>query len=611
MEKVAEKRPKRSEVPQELTWNLTDLFSSYEAWEDALVKIEEDLVSIGSFKGRLHEGADVLLDCLMLQEKLLERLVRAAAYTHLRKSEDLTNPVNQADASRMAALQAKLNAGLSFIQSEILEFPENQVETYIKNEKGLEPFSKMLSEIMERKPYKLAPETEEALAVLGEVHDAPYKIFGMAKLADMQFSPIQDRNGNELANSFALYEGKYMFSPDTHIRRTAFDSFTNTLQTYKNTIAAVYETEVKKQVGMSRLRGYQSATDMLLQPQSVTLEMYHNQLDVIKNELAPHMRKYAALKKRVLDLDDMRFCDLQAPLDHDFSPKTTYEQAGRMILDALQVMGPEYAEVMETALTERWVDLADNIGKSTGAFCSSPYGVHPFILMTWTDTMRDAFTLAHELGHAGHFYLANRKQRIMNVRPSLYFIEAPSTMNEMLLAQHLFSKTNDPKMKRWVINQLMGTYYHNFVTHLLEGEYQRRVYELAEQGCALTASVLSEQTTAVLSEFWGSGVKLDEGAGLTWMRQPHYYMGLYPYTYSAGLTASTIVSQQIKEEGRPAVERWLDVLKTGGTMKPLDLLKHAGVDMSTDQPIRQAVAYVGTLVDELEKLYDPKEDRPD
>ncbi|MCI4129181.1 oligoendopeptidase F [Bacillus haynesii] len=611
MEKVAEKRPKRSEVPQELTWNLTDLFSSYEAWEDALVKIEEDLVSIGSFKGRLHEGADVLLDCLMLQEKLLERLIRTVAYTHLRKSEDLTNPVNQADASRMAALQAKLNAGLSFIQSEILEFPEHQVETYIKSEKGLEPFSKMLLEIIERKPYKLAPETEEALAILGEVHDAPYKIFGMAKLADMQFSPIQDRNGNELANSFALYEGKYMFSPDTHIRRTAFDSFTNTLQTYKNTIAAIYETEVKKQVGMSRLRGYESVTHMLLQPQSVTLEMYHNQLDVIKNELAPHMRKYAALKKRVLDLDEMRFCDLQAPLDHDFSPKTTYEQAGRMILDALQVMGPEYAEVMETALTKRWVDLADNIGKSTGAFCSSPYGVHPFILMTWTDTMRDAFTLAHELGHAGHFYFANRKQRIMNVRPSLYFIEAPSTMNEMLLAQHLFSKTNDPKMKRWVINQLMGTYYHNFVTHLLEGEYQRRVYELAEQGCALTASVLSEQTTAVLSEFWGSGVKLDEGAGLTWMRQPHYYMGLYPYTYSAGLTASTIVSQQIKEEGRPAVDRWLNVLKAGGTMKPLDLLKHAGVDMSTDQPVRRAVAYVGTLVDELEKLYDTKEDRPD
>lgn len=192
----------------------------------------------------------------------------------------------------------------------------------------------------------------------------------------------------------------------------------------------------------------------------------------------------------------------------------------------------------------------------------------------------------------------------MNVRPSRYFIEAPSTMNEMLLAQHLLSKTNDLKMKRWVINQLMGTYYHNFVTHLLEGEYQRRVYQMAEQGAALTASVLSGQTMEVLSEFWGDDAELDEGASLTWMRQPHYYMGLYPYTYSAELTASTLVSQMIRKEGQPAVDRWLNVLKAGGTMKPLDLLKEAGIDMSTDEPIRRAVAYVGSLVDELEALYE-------
>ncbi|MED2942755.1 oligoendopeptidase F [Bacillus swezeyi] len=610
MEKMAEKRLNRSEVPEELTWKLTDLFPSDDAWKDELLKIERELSEIAAFKGRLHEGANVLLECLTMQEKIMQRLNQAAAYTHLKKSEDLTNPINQANASKMAALQAKINAGLSFIQSEILDLPEAFIETYIKNGKELEPFRKMLTEILERKQYKLLPETEEALAVLGEVYGAPYKIFGMAKLADMQFEPIQNREGKELANSFALYEGRYMFSPDTDIRRQAFDSFVNTLQNYKNTIAAAYETEVKKQVAMSRLRGYESVTHMLLQPQSVTLDMYRNQLDVIKRELAPHMRRYAGLKKRMLGLDEMRFCDLQAPLDHGFNPKTTFADAKNMIVEALQVMGPEYAQAMQTALTERWVDLADNIGKSTGAFCSSPYGVHPYILMTWTDTMRDVFTLAHELGHAGHFYFANRHQRIMNVRPSLYFIEAPSTMNEMLLAQHLFSKTNDPKMKRWVINQLMGTYYHNFVTHLLEGEYQRRVYQLAEQGHALTASVLSEQTSEVLSEFWGGEVVLDEGASLTWMRQPHYYMGLYPYTYSAGLTASTIVSQMIKREGQPAVDRWLNVLKAGGTMKPLDLLKNAGVDMSTDESIRQAVEYVGSLVDELEMLYEKKEERP-
>ncbi|QHZ48722.1 oligoendopeptidase F [Bacillus sp. NSP9.1] len=603
MKKAAEKRLNRSEVAKEMTWKLTDLFSSDAAWKDELANIEDDLSAITSFKGRLHEGAQVLLDCLLMEEQIMKRLSKAIAYIYLKKSEDLTNPINQANASKMAALKAKINAGLSFIESEILQLPEAVIESYIKSEEEFEPFRNMLTDMLERKPYKLLPETEEALAMLGEVYEAPYKIFGMAKLADMRFEPITDSNGRELANSFALYEGRYMFSPDTDIRRKAFDSFVDTLKQYQNTIAAAYETEVKKQVAMSSLRGYESVTHMLLQPQSVTLEMYHNQLDVIKQELAPHMRRYAGLKKRVLCLDEMRFCDLQAPLDHGFNPQTTFADAKNMILDALQVMGPEYAQVMKTALTERWVDLADNVGKSTGAFCSSPYGAHPYILMTWTDTMRDVFTLAHELGHAGHFYFAARDQRIMNISPSLFFVEAPSTMNEMLLAQHLFSQTNDSKMKRWVINQLLGTYYHNFVTHLLEGEYQRRVYQLAEQGRALTASALSEQSSKVLSEFWGAEVVIDEGASLTWMRQPHYYMGLYPYTYSAGLTASTLVSQMIKHEGQPAVDRWLSVLKAGGTMKPLDLLKHAGVDMSTDEPIRRAVRYVESLVDELEMLY--------
>jgi oligoendopeptidase F len=315
------------------------------------------------------------------------------------------------------------------------------------------------------------------------------------------------------------------------------------------------------------------------------------------------MRRFADLKKQVLGLDKMTFCDLKAPLDPDFNPSTTYEEASKVILESLQVMGPEYCEIMEKGLTERWVDLADNVGKATGAFCSSPYGSHPYILITWTDTMRGAFVLTHELGHAGHFYLANKNQRVFNTRPSTYFVEAPSTMNELLLGQHLLKNTTDPQMKRWVILQLLGTYYHNFVTHLLEGEYQRRVYTLAEQGKPLTATTLCETKADVLKTFWGDSVEIDEGASLTWMRQPHYYMGLYPYTYSAGLTASTAVAQMIQEEGQPVVDRWLEVLKAGGTMKPNDLMKHAGVDMSQPEPIKKAVSFVGSLVDELEQSY--------
>lgn len=300
----------------------------------------------------------------------------------------------------------------------------------------------------------------------------------------------------------------------------------------------------------------------------------------------------------------MRYSDLKAPLDPEFNPKTTYEEAKSVILEALKVMGPEYTEIMEKGLNDRWVDLADNVGKATGLFCSSPYGVHPYILITWTDTMRGAFVLAHELGHAGHFYLAGKYQSLFNTRPSTYFVEAPSTINELLLANHLMRSTDDKRMKRWVITQLLGTYYHNFVTHLLEGEYQRRVYALAEAGTPLTASVLTQQKHEALENFWGDAVTLDEGAGLTWMRQPHYYMGLYPYTYSAGLTVSTAVAKRIQEEGKPAVDSWLEVLKAGGTLKPLDLIKKAGVDMSKPDAIREAVAFVGSLVDELEKSYE-------
>ncbi|WP_163101095.1 oligoendopeptidase F [Peribacillus alkalitolerans] len=604
MEKTIEKRLTRVEVPAELTWDLTDLFGSDQAWEDELKLIEEDIKKFDSFKGTLFNGPKALLECLLAQEQLTMKLINVMTFAGLKQSTDGTDPVNQANSSKISDLRSKLMAALSFISSEILALEEGTIEKYLLEEAELAPFKQNLLEILETKKHKLSPETEEVLAALGEVHSAPYKIYEMAKLADMSFDSIHDEKGNELPVSFALFESRYEFSPDTDVRRKAYKSFVSTLKQYKNTIATTYSTEVKKQVTLSRLRKYESVTHMLLEPHQVTLEMYNNQLDIIYNELAPHMRRFAQLKKNVLGLDRMMFCDLKAPLDPDFNPKVTYEEASKLIHDSLKMLGPEYSEIVEKGLKERWVDLADNVGKSTGAFCSSPYGSHPYILITWQDNMRGCFTLAHEYGHAGHFYLANKNQRIMNVRPSMYFIEAPSTMNELLLGQHLLAQNQDKQMRRWVILQLLGTYYHNFVTHLLEAEYQRRVYTLAENGNALTAKTLTEVKGAVLSEFWGDTVEIDEGASLTWMRQPHYYMGLYPYTYSAGLTASTAVSQLIQEEGQPVVDRWLEVLRAGGTMKPLELLKHAGVDMSKPDPIRKAVSYVGSLIDELERSYE-------
>ncbi|MCU4968139.1 oligoendopeptidase F [Bacillus toyonensis] len=603
MKNVIENRLIRAEVPTELTWDLSDLYKSDAEWHAALNVLENDIQKLGAFKGRLHTSSTTLLNCLLIEEELLMKLTKLSSYANLKESADRTDPVIQANSSKVSALGTKVHTALSFIHNEILSFEEGTIEKYLIEEIKLNPFRKSLLEVLSKRQHTLSPETEEALAALGEVHSSPYKIYGMTKLADMDFNPIQDEQGNEFPLSFALFESNYEFSPSAYIRRKAYESFVSTLKRYKNTVATTYATEVKKQVTLSRLRKYESVTHMLLEPQKVPLEMYNNQLDIIYKELAPHMRRFADLKKKVLGLDQMLFCDLHAPLDPEFNPAITYEEAGKLIQDSLKVLGDEYSSIIEKGFKERWVDLADNVGKSTGAFCSSPYGSHPYILITWQNTMRGCFTLAHEFGHAGHFYLANKNQRVMNVRPSMYFVEAPSTMNELLLAQHLLATTNDKRMRRWVILQLLGTYYHNFVTHLLEGEYQRRVYTLAEEGKALTAKSLTEIKTNVLSTFWGDSVEIDEGAGLTWMRQPHYYMGLYSYTYSAGLTASTAVAQMIKEEGQPAVDRWLDVLRAGGTMKPLELMKHAGVDMSKPDAIRKAVSYVGSLIDELERSY--------
>jgi len=598
------KRLLRSEVPVEQTWDLTDLFPNDEAWEEALKGLKNHADKVISFKGKLSESADTLYEALSALQDYQKKVIPVSTYASLKANADGTDPENQGDAARVASTMAQIGAKLSFFESELLTISADVIKGFLSEKEELKTFEKSLEDLLEKKPFVLSPEIEETLAALSEVHGSPYTIYTRSKSSDMQFESITDEEGKEHAMSFALYEDKYEISPNNDLRRKAFDSFVNTLDQYKNTFAATYATEVTKQVTMARLRGYESVTDMLLQSQQVTKEMYHNQLDVIFNELAPHMRRYAKLKQKQLGVEEMRFCDLQVSVDPDFNPETTYEEASKVILEALQILGPEYGEIMKKGLTERWVDYSDNVGKSTGAFCASPYGIHPYILITWTNTMRGAFVLAHELGHAGHFYLAQKNQELTNTRPSTYFVEAPSTMNELLLADHLMSKTDDVRMKNWIIDQLLGTYYHNFVTHLLEGEYQRRVYTLAEEGTPLTANVLTEVKGQVLKDFWGDAVEICEGASLTWMRQPHYYMGLYPYTYSAGLTVSTAISKQIKEEGEEAVERWLDVLRAGGTKKPLDLIKDVGIDMSEADAIKGAVDHVGSLIDELIKNFE-------
>lgn len=599
-----DKRLSRAEVPVETTWNLDDLFVDERAWEAEFQAVDGARAALAGHQGRLGSGAAALLACLNALEAVQERLMRVSSFAYLRNAQDGSNPSYQAATARVAALQARVDTSASVVEAEILALPDGQLESCLAAEPGLAVFKVYLDDLLDLRPHHLGAETERALAALGEVLDAPCMIYGRSKSSDMQFAPFTDGGGKVYANSVNGFESNFETHADTGVRRGAWASFSAGLKAYNQTYAATFATEVNKNVAIARLRRYPSTESFLLQPHKIPHSVYTNILDIIQAELAPHMRRYARLRRKVLGLDKLLYCDIKAPLDPEFNPHMSYEEGSALILDALAVMGPAYCDQARRTLQQRWVDRADNIGKSSGAFCATPYGVHPYILITWSNTMRNVFTLAHELGHGGHFGLAMQHQRYVNTRPAMPFVEAPSIMNEMLLAQHILGRNQDRRMRRSVIMQVLGTYHHNFVTHLLEAELQRQVYALAEGGQSITAAVLNECKGGILAKFWGDTVEIDDGARMTWMRQPHYYMGLYPYTYSVGLVASTAMALQVQEQGAPAVQRWLEVLKAGGTRRPLELMQMAGIDMASPQPIHDAVAHVGRLIDELEQAFD-------
>ncbi|MBK3494950.1 oligoendopeptidase F [Viridibacillus sp. YIM B01967] len=591
--------PPRIEIPVEQTWDLSPLIASDEAFFAGIAEVEQDALAFNQkYAGNITD-AEAVVQVLTDYEQLYVKFVPYSAYASLSFEVDKTNDEAQMRASKFGSVASKVGSQLSFVDSDI-----SALSTEILEEAtAIAPqFKNYIHQIIKKKAYQLHPEVEKTLAALSSSFDAPYELYNTTKLVDMKFDNFT-ANGESFPLNYSLFEGDWELETDVNIRRAAFEAFSNKLREYQHTTAKTYNTHVTTEKTLSDLRGYESVTDYLLFDQEVDRTLYNRQIDLITTELAPHMRRYAKLLQKVHNLDKMTFADLKISLDPEFEPMITVEESKNYIEKALSVMGEDYMEMIEKSYSERWIDFAQNEGKSTGAFCSSPYGYHPYILISWTSRMNEVFVLAHELGHAGHFVNAHKKQSLFNSRPSTYFIEAPSTMNEMLMANYLLETATDARFKRWVISSIISrTYYHNFVTHLLEAAYQRKVYDKIDAGESVNANVLNRIKRDVLEDFWGDAVEITEGAELTWMRQPHYYMGLYPYTYSAGLTISTQVSHRILNEGQPAVDNWLEVLQAGGTKTPVELAGMAGVDITTDQPLLDTISFIGDLIEQLEAL---------
>lgn len=588
--------PKRNEVPVELTWDLTAL---YKTEEDFTADVERARAMTdeleAAYRGKLNTPENISA-CVTKYQELSRVLFLAANYTNLAASVDYTDGAVQERDGKMNQLLSQLMSRLSFIESEILQQPEEVIQAAAELGGGNAGY---LTDLLRRKPHQLSAETERVLAALSPALETPYQVYNMAKLADMNFGSFT-ADGAEYPLGYSLFEDDYEYDPRTPVRRAAFDAFSAKLREYQNVTASAYQAQVQKEKTMATLRGFDSVFDSLLFSQHVTREMYDRQIDLIMEKLAPHMRNYAKLLQRIHKLDKMTYADLKLTVDPDYTPAVTVEESKEYIVKGLSVLGEDYTEMVKSAYKERWVDFVQNQGKSTGGFCASPYGAHSYILLTWHDRMSDVFTLAHELGHAGHFKACNAAQSLFDTDVSTYFVEAPSTMNELIMGHYLLKTSDDKRFRRWVLsNMVSNTYYHNFVTHLLEAAYQREVYKRIDAGEGVQAETLNQIMHDTLAKFWGDAVELTDGAELTWMRQPHYYMGLYSYTYSAGLTVATQVSKRIEREGQPAVDDWKRVLTAGGTGTPLELAKMAGVDISTDAPLLDTIETIGGMINEI------------
>ncbi len=589
----------RKDVPVNETWDLSLIFAAEADFEAAVEKAKALADTLEKTYKNALTTPESIAECLALYEELEILLYQTTSYTSLAVSVDYTDTEAQKKDAKMTALAAEIGSRLSFIESEIADAPEELIRAAMDKTGRAKHY---LAEILREKPHRLSAETEKVLAALSPVFNAPYDIYHMTKLADMKFGSFTV-NGREYPLGYSLFEDEYEYEADTDVRRAAFRAFSDKLREYENTTAATYNTYLTQQRIMAKQRGFADMFEADLFTDHVTREMYDRQIDLITEKLAPAMRKYARLVGKMNKLDRVTFADLKLPLDAEFDPRVTIGESREYVRSALSVLGQDYADMVDEAYDKRWIDFARNVGKETGGFCSSPYGCNSYILLSWNNRMADVFTIAHELGHAGHFRLCNGAQSLFDTNVSGYLIEAPSTMNELLLAQDLLRKNTDKRFRRWVLSSLIGhTYYHNFVTHLREAWYQREAMNIIEQGDAVNAETLSGIFRKNLETFWGDAVELTEGCELTWMRQPHYYMGLYSYTYSAGLTLATQAALNIAAEGESAVARWRAMLEAGSTRDPLGLAAIAGINLSTPDALEHTIAYISGIIDEIAAL---------
>ncbi len=608
---------KRSEVPEELTWRLEDIFPTKKAWEEELERVGDMADKGSSYEGRLKEGAKVLYEALTLYQENILALYKVYEYASMRRDQDTADADNQEPVARAGRIELAVSECWAYLEPEILELSDETLEKYYKDYPALHEFDVSLKEILRQKEHSLSKAEERLLASAGEMAGVPSEGFSMLHNADMRFPSVEGPNGEEVAIGDALFVPLQM-SPDRDLRKKVFEAYYGRYEEFKNTLASLYYGQVKQQMFYAKARKYPSTFVAAVESNNVSPSVCDNLIESVHRHM-DLMHRYVRLRKKMLGVDELHMYDVYVPMVKDYEIKVTYEEAKEISLKALAPLGEEYLSIVRRAYDERWIDVCANEGKRSGAYSANVYGVHPYMLLNWTGTLDDVFTLVHEMGHSMHSWYSSHAQSFLDSEYKIFVAEVASTTNEVLLLEYLLKEndkkraalkeegkevTNDLRMERaYLLNHYLDSFKGTLYRQTMFEEFERKTNAMAEEGIPLTARILSDTYLALNKEYFGEDMISDPEIAYEWSRIPHFYYNFYVYQYATSYAAAVAIGKRILKEGDECVKQYLSFLKSGCTKDPVSLLKIAGVDLSTGTAVDESLKAFEGALDEMENAF--------
>ena len=590
----------REDVPVEQTWRLEDIYPDERLWEEELQQAKDLAAKVKEYEGKLSESAQKLYEALKLYDDCSLKLDRVGGYSFMRHDQDAGNAHYQELELKVQSASVRISEELAFMEPEILGIPDDVIGRFYEEEPGLRDYEVTIREIRRLKEHTLSKEMEQLLASAGEMAQTPSNGFGMLSNADLKFPSVTDREGNEIQLSNGRFVPLQM-SPDRDLRKVVFEKYYTRFSEFANTWAALYDGQVKQQIFYARARKYPSTFVAAVNGNNVDPAVCDRLIESVHDKIA-YMHRYVSLRKKMLGVDELHMYDVYVPMVADYDRKFSYEEAKELSLKALAPLGEEYLSVVRKAYEERWIDVYENEGKRSGAYSSGVYGVHPYMLLNYTDTLDDVFTLVHEMGHSMHTWYSDHAQSHLNAGYKIFVAEVASTTNEILLLEYMLSRAADPKEKAYLINHYLESFKGTVYRQTMFEEFERKTNAMAEAGNPLTAGALCELYLELNKQYFGEDMVSDPLIAYEWCRIPHFYYNFYVYQYATSFSAAVAIAHRILEQGEKAVKPYLEFLKSGCTQDPVSLLKIAGVDLSTSEPVDEALDVFADAVRQMEEL---------